>query len=242
MVNAMSQNIPTDWLYPSSLETAIIIQKQLSARVSTEDDLIETGYIAGMDVSNNLYDPLKMIYASGVICDSHQCNLITQYNASIQQHFPYIPGFLGFREVPALINVYQQFKLLPKVILVDGHGVSHPRGLGIASHIGVLIDCPTIGVAKTILIGQAKFPVGTNPGDLAPLIWKNKIIAMLVRTKKNALPLIISSGHRVSLDTSVQIVLQCLRGYRLPEPTRLAHLAANDYRKKESITLIEPAK
>ena len=116
------------------------------------------------------------------------------------------------------------------MLLVDGHGISHPRRFGIATHLGVLLDIPTIGVAKSILIGKPAAELGQNAGDHVPLIWKEEVIGILFGSKKRANPLIISSGHRVSLESALKIVMNCLKNYRLPEPTRFAHQAANTLR------------
>lgn len=146
--------------------------------------------------------------------------------------FPYIPGLLGFREAPLLIEVFQKLSYHPDLLMVDGHGVSHPRGLGIASHLGVLLNIPTIGVAKSILVGAISTPLSEAPGSMAPLLWKGQEIARVIRTKKHCLPLIISAGHKISLETAVKLVMQCITQYRLPAPTRQAHLSANNARKR----------
>lgn len=225
--------IPREWLYPGSLEVATKLQLQLAQQVITTDQLPDNiQYIAGMDVSSNWRDPKQIIYATCVVLDAKTLRVVTSASAHMQQKFPYIPGFLGFREAPALVEAFAQLSLKPDLILVDGHGISHPRKLGIASHIGVLLDIPTIGVAKSILIGK---PAGTL--DLAaeatmPLLWQEQTIAMLLRSKNRCNPLIIATGHKIALPTAVKLVKSYLRGYRLPEPTRQAHLAANAYRRK----------
>ena len=146
------------------------------------------------------------------------------------QTFPYVPGFLGFREAPALVHAVQKLSQRPHLLLIDGHGVSHPRRLGIASHLGLLLDLPTIGVAKSILVGHPLSPLGEEVGSETPLVHKGEVIGMLLRSRKRALPLIISAGHKISLPTAVSWVKRCLTKYRLPEPTRRAHLAANEAR------------
>lgn len=227
--------IPHEWLFPSSTEEAHLTQRLLASKVSQEDFIIEPRFIGGMDVSNNLYDPQEMIYASTVSLTFPELKLLSQTGAAFKQQFPYIPGLLGFREAPALVEAFKNFgqKELPypHVWMVDGHGVSHPRGLGIASHIGVLLDIPTIGVAKSILVGRPAEPLGLEAGSTTALIWKNKTIGILLRTKLRCNPLIISAGHKISLQTALALVQKTLRGYRLPEPTRHAHLAANMCRK-----------
>lgn len=226
----MQLTIPHDWLYPPNIKAATAIQRELASQVILVDDFANLQHIGGMDVSNNPRDPKQLIYAALVTLDANNFQLLDKTTAQLHQKFPYVPGYLGFREAPALVEVVKKIKVLPDLIMVDGHGISHPRGLGIATHIGVLLNCPTIGVAKSILVGHAEGELGAEPGSQVPLIRRNQQIATLLRTKKNANPLIISTGHRISLSTAVTLVQQSLRGYRLPEPTRQAHLAANYYR------------
>ncbi len=207
------------------------IQKELAQKVLLQD-LFEKPitHIAGMDVSNTPFDPAQMIFGAAVVL-SPALSVLETATVANRQTVPYVPGFLGFREVPTLIDAYRQLTTQPDLILVDGHGVSHPRGLGVASHLGVLLDRPTIGVAKSILVGKPAYPLSDEPGSQAPLIWQDREIGLLLRTKKRASPLIISPGHKITLQTAVMWVLRCLKGYRLPEPTRHAHLAANFCRK-----------
>lgn len=228
-------SIPCSWLYPTSLKEATIVQRSLANRVRLEDDGGSFQLIGGMDVSNNLFDPLKMVYAAALTIDSKKM-LQEQASCAEVQPFPYISGFLGFREAPALVNAFHQLSTKPDIILVDGHGISHPRRLGIASHIGVLLDIPTIGVAKNILVGTPQGILGPSKGDTIPLIWKDQQIGVLLRTKPRCLPLVVSSGHRVTLQTAIDIVLNNLAGYRLPQATRQAHLAANACRKHHSVS------
>jgi len=224
--------IPTDWLYPPSLKAAAQIQKELAERVIVKDQLPAITTIGGMDVCNNLYDPKQMVYATVVVLDAQQLSLLETHNAALKQPFPYISGFLGFRETPALIKAIDHLPKLPDIILVDGHGISHPRGLGIASHIGVLLDRPTIGVAKSILVGKPEGELNPEAGSQVPLVWKDRQIATVLRTKNRCNPLIIAPGHRISHATAVELVLKYCRGYRLPEPTRFAHQMSNEYRKR----------
>ncbi len=227
-----SIQIPSEWLFPPSLEAATQVQHLLASRVLLEDDFEPLHYIGGMDVSNNLNDPQKIIYAAAVLLSREQ--LVVQERSAIaqQQFFPYISGFLAFREAPALVEAFKALTKQPDLLMVDGHGISHPRGLGIASHLGVLLDIPTIGVAKSILVGKLAGPLGPAVGDRVPLVWKGQQIAVVLRTKIRCHPLIISIGHRITLQTAVNLVLECLKGYRLPEPTRQAHLTANTHRKQ----------
>jgi deoxyribonuclease V len=226
--------VPQAWLYPSSMEEAKQAQQIMAEKVILEDRFETLQWIGGMDVSHKLYDPTKIIHAAAVILNAHDLKVVDHAAISEKQTFPYIPGFLGFREAPALVHSFQKLNTKPNILLIDGHGVSHPRGLGIASHIGILLDIPTIGVAKSILVGKPAYILDDTPGSHTPLIWKDQIIGMLFRSKKYSHPLIISAGHKISLETAVEIVKKTLRGYRLPEPTRHAHLTANAYRKNFS--------
>jgi deoxyribonuclease V len=220
-------NIPSSWLFPSSIEEATLVQRIMADKVVVEDAFGSISHIGGMDVSNNLYDPSHMIYAAAVVVDATTLQVVEQTSIAEKQLFPYVPGLLGFREAPALLNAYKKLRRKPDIIMVDGHGISHPRGLGIASHIGVLLDIPTIGVAKSILVGHPESVLGEETGSQVPLVWKGQTIAMLYRAKRRANPIIVSTGHKVSLQTAIEIVAKSISKYRLPDPTRQAHLAAN---------------
>lgn len=220
------------WLVLENIEDAKEAQKEMAKKVRLEDCFKEPiKLIGGMDVSNTPFDPEKMIFGAMITCSYPSLSILQTTTQATKQTFPYVRGLLGFREAPTLIQAYHQLSHIPDVIMVDGHGVCHPRGLGIASHIGVLLDVPTIGVAKSMLIGAPAAPLSDEVGSMVPIIWKGKEIAMMVRTKKRCSPLIISAGHRITLKTAIQLVLSCLTKYRLPEPTRFAHHAANESRR-----------
>ena len=218
-------------LFPTSIEAAFAIQKEMAEKVLMVDDFSSLAIAGGMDVSCNARDPKQMIYASFVRVSFKTKELIDTSSFVMRQPFPYIPGLLAFREAPALVQAYQIFAKEADVILVDGQGISHPRGLGIASHIGVLLNIPTIGVAKKILIGEPERELGREAGDWVRLLYKNKEIGRIVRTKSGVNPVIVSIGHRVSLERAHTIVLSLLTKYRLPEPTRQAHIHANSVRR-----------
>ncbi len=223
--------IPHDWLYPPSVQEAIQIQKQLATKVVLEDRIETLEKVAGVDVSNTRFDPLQMIYASAVVLSYEDLAFLEERALAERQTFPYIPGLLGFRESPLVIKTILSFTSKPDLIFVDGHGISHPRRFGIACQIGVLLDIPTIGVAKNILVGKPESELSSEAGSQINLIHKDQKIGTLLRTKARSNPLIISPGHKVSFETAVNLVQSCLRGYRLPEPTRFAHLAANRCRQ-----------
>lgn len=222
-----------NWLFPETTAEAHAAQKEMAEKVSLIGNAkTPIRYIAGVDLSNTPFDPEEMVFAAITVLSFPSLETVEIATHSQKQEFPYITGLLGFREVPALVNAYNQLSIRPDIIMVDGHGISHPRGLGVASHLGVLLDIPTIGVAKSVLIGKPREPLPEEPGSMVPLMWKEKEIAMMLRTKKRCNPLIISAGHKISLEDATKLVIQCLKGYRLPEPTRHAHQLANICRKE----------
>jgi deoxyribonuclease V len=146
----------------------------------------------------------------------------------------YIPGLLSFRELPALLGAFEQLKQKPDLVMADGQGIAHPRRLGIGTHLGLLIDTPTIGCAKSILIG-AHDPVGDKVGDWSPLLYKHEVIGAALRTRAKVKPMYISQGHKISLESSIKYVLACGRGYRLPETTRQADKLSKDNDWRETL-------
>ncbi len=223
--------IPTNLLYPDSLEKAQAIQKELAQKVIKEDAFDTIHIVAGTDVSNNIGPTSREIFAAIISLKSSNLQQIESGQSNTFASLDYIPGFLGFREVPAIINAYKQLRQKPDLILVDGHGISHPRGLGIASHLGVLLDCPTVGVAKSIMTGELESDLEQPLGSIAYLKQGNQTIGAALRTKMNSLPVYVSTGHKVGLESAIKWVLHCTTRYRLPEPTRLAHLHANQHRQ-----------
>ncbi len=230
----MAPDVPTDWLRPPDLDAARAAQHAMAERVIADDALGPVARLGGVDVSNLRFDPERRIHAGIVVLDATTLALQAEAGASGTAALPYIPGYLAFREVPMLLAAWERLDPKPDLVLVDGHGVAHPRGLGIASHFGVTLDVPTIGVAKSILVGAPAGPLGAEAGARTPLVWHGRVLGMVLRTRARANPLYISPGHRVSLETAVDWVLRAGRGYRLPEPTRLAHLAANRQRRGEA--------
>lgn len=227
----MAEPIPREWLHPASLQEATAVQRLLAGRVVTEDAFSPIRRVGGADISCNARDPGGMVHAALVTLDLPGLAVAATAAASGPSDFPYIPGFLAFRETPFLVEAFRRMESPPDLIFVDGHGISHPRGLGIASHFGVLIDRPTVGVAKSILIGRPEGELGPEPGDSVPLVWKGRQVGAVLRTRRNVKPVFVSVGHRISLASALEWVMRTARGYRLPEPTRQAHLAANVLRK-----------
>jgi deoxyribonuclease V len=151
--------------------------------------------------------------------------------SALQVAFPYVPGLLSFRELPALLPALQALGRQPDLIFVDGQGLAHPRSFGLASHLGVLTGIPTIGCAKSRLVGEAAEP-GPEVGDWEPLLYRERTVGAVLRTRRGVKPLYISVGHLVDLSTALRMVLGCLRGVRLPEPQRKAHLAAEELKRE----------
>ena len=142
---------------------------------------------------------------------------------------PYIPGLLSFREAPCVLGAYQRLHIRPDLVMVDGHGIAHPRRIGIASHLGLWLQTPTIGCGKSIFVGHYdKNALGEEAGSFVPLIDKNETIGAMVRTRSRVNPMIISPGHLISVETSIRYALACGKGYRLPEPTRQADKLSKD--------------
>jgi deoxyribonuclease V len=218
-------DVPPDLLaWDGDVARARQLQHELAARVRLQDDTTPPRLVAGVDVG--FEEAGAITRAAAVLLDAATMQPLAEVVARLPTRMPYIPGLLSFRELPAVLAALAQLPQVPELILVDGHGVAHPRGLGIAAHLGVVTDLPTIGVAKKILVGTHD-AVGPRRGDRAPLMYRGRMIGTVLRSKDGILPLIVSPGHRVSHATAVERVLACGRGYKLPEPTRLADRLAS---------------
>jgi len=197
------------------------MQIELSKKVRIQPLLKSPSCIAGVDAA--FEGELVMAVASLFEYPSllHKADAVSYEKV----RFPYVPGFLSFREGHALISAIGKLKQVPDVIIVDGQGIAHPLGLGIASHIGVLLNIPTIGCAKSRLVGEYDEP-GLEKGQWSPLIYKEREVGAVLRTRDNVRPVFVSPGHLIALHSSLAIVLQSLTQYRLPEPVRRAdHLS-----------------
>lgn len=198
---------------------AVQIQKNLHSLVKVEDDFGPVKIVAGVDVG---YSRAEGTATAGiVVLKFPDLSLIETVTATEAVDFPYIPGLLSFRETPAIMAAFELLVAKPDLLLVDGQGLAHPRRFGIACHIGVLLDLPSIGCGKSRLIGEYEEP-GPDPGDSTPLMVKDELIGSVLRTKTGVKPLFISPGHRVGFESADRLVMECVKGYRLPEPTRLA--------------------
>lgn len=203
---------------------AIAIQNELRSQVRIDDDFGPITTVAGVDVGFEQQNTLAR--AAIAVLSFPELELIDYAIARRPVSFPYIPGLLAFREIPVVLAALAQLSRQPDMLLCDGQGIAHPRGLGIAAHLGIITDLPSIGVAKKRLIGDHA-PVGNKKGDWTPLTIKSQPVGVVLRSRDNVKPLYISPGHRVSIDTAREMVLRCLTKYRLPETTRHAHRLAS---------------
>jgi deoxyribonuclease V len=196
------------------------IQQRLRHHVKVGVYVHDIRYIAGADISVARFAPT--VYAGVVVLDYANLEVVECQGVIAQTDFPYIPGLLSFREAPALLQAFAQVQTVPDVIVCDGQGIAHPRGLGIASHLGLLLDVPTIGCAKSRLIGRYQEPAPRR-GAHTPLYKADgTTVGAVLRTKDATKPVFVSVGHKMDLGQALAILLHCGRGYRIPEPTRLA--------------------
>ncbi len=208
---------------------AIALQRELAKSVVREDQLEEVRHIAGVDMAIN--EESDMARAAVVLLSYPALEVEERHVYEEPVRMPYIPGLLSFRETPCILGAFALLKQRPELVMVDGQGIAHPRRLGIASHLGLWLELPAIGCAKSILRGEYdEEALGEEFGSWVPLIDKKKdeVIGAALRTRAHTSPMFISLGHRISLETSLRYVLDCCRGYRLPEPTRLADKLSKD--------------
>ncbi len=213
---------PHDW--GLSPQAAVALQKTLSGRVETQDRLGRIATVAGVDVG--FIDRGATARAAVVVLDHPGLQVRDQALARTPVTFPYRPGLLSFREIPAVLQALEKLRQAPGLILCDGQGIAHPRRFGIACHLGVLLDVPTIGVAKTRLVGRHE-EVPEEKGAWAGLYDRDELIGAVLRTRAGVKPLYVSIGHRISLERAIEYVMSCVTRYRLPETTRAAHHLAS---------------
>jgi deoxyribonuclease V len=206
------------------------IQEKLFQKLDLAERDLKINTIAGADISLNLYS--TTIYAGIILLSFPDLKPLAYSLVKSETRFPYVPGYLAFREVPALVKVWEQMKQKPGVLVVDGHGIAHPRRLGIAAHFGTVTGQPSMGCAKKILFGTYK-ELKLKKGSYTPIMDKHEQIGFALRSKDNVAPVFISPGHLMGLNNSLEIIQQCLGKYRIPEPTRLAHELVNRFRKGE---------
>jgi deoxyribonuclease V len=200
--------------------TARSLQRRLRHHVKVGRYVQDIRYIAGADVSAARFSPT--VYAGVVVLDYATLEIVERKGVISRTDFPYIPGLLSFREAPALLQAFSQLDRTPEVLVFDGQGIAHPRGLGIASHMGLLLDAPSIGCAKSRLTGHYQAPPPER-GAYTPLYGADQTpLGAVLRTKERTKPVFVSVGHKMELSQAIAILLHCARGYRIPEPTRLA--------------------
>ncbi len=210
---------------------AIKIQKDLRQQIILSPLKNKPKYIAGADVSMNLFS--KDGFAGFIVLSYPDLEVVDHSVVKGEITFPYIPGLLSFREIPLLMDAWKKIKIKPDLIVVDGNGILHPRRLGIATHLGIILGVPTIGCAKSQLTGEYIEPdLEAGSSSLVYDKFTNEIIGSAVRSKKKVKPIFVSPGHKVTLDESIKYILNTTKKYRLPEPTRLAHAVVNEYRMK----------
>jgi deoxyribonuclease V len=205
-------------------EAAIALQQELRCEIITTDQLDDVRYVAGVDVG---FEQAGSITRAAVaVLRLEDLQLQDRAIARCPTTFPYIPGLLSFREIPAVLAALEKLTVLPDLLLCDGQGTAHPRRFGIACHLGLLTDLPAIGVAKSLLVGKHS-DLPDQRGSWTPLIHQGETIGATLRTRPGTKPLYISPGHRVCLETAIAYVMRCTTKYRLPETTRHAHKLAS---------------
>jgi deoxyribonuclease V len=199
------------------------IQRILAEKVSRSGEVESPHFIAGVDIS--VKREVGQATGAMVVLEYPELRVVEVRLSRGRLGLPYIPGLLSFREAPLILDACRSLRSVPDLILVDGQGIAHPRRMGLASHLGLFLDTPTIGCAKSLLCGQHESPA-EEAGSHAEVVDRGETIGVALRTKYGVKPVYVSIGHKISLESAVGWVLKCCRGYRLPEPTRLAHLAA----------------
>ena len=206
---------------------AIALQQELRTRVRLEPLTREVKTIAGADVSFNKFS--ETIYTGIVVLRLADLQVIDSVGLRSTAKFPYVPGLLSFREAPSLLEAWERLQTKPDVLMLDGQGIAHPRRLGIACHVGLWLELPTIGCAKSILVGRhGELPL--EAGSYVPLIDRGEQVGVALRTKKKVAPIYVSPGHLIDLPSAIPLVLRATSKYRQPEPTRQAHLLVNQLR------------
>lgn len=207
-----------------SPKEAIAIQEALQSHINCTDDFGTIRTVAGVDVGFEQNSTVTR--AAIAVLDFQTLEVVETAVAHRPTSFPYVPGLLSFREVPCALEAMLKLSTEPDLLLCDGQGIAHPRRFGIAAHLGLLLDIPSVGVGKSRLIGTHAEPP-PEKGSFVPLLDKGEQIGVVLRTRANVKPLYISPGHRVSIETAPKLVMQCITKYKLPETTRHAHKLAS---------------
>jgi deoxyribonuclease V len=211
---------------------AVELQKSLRERVRITPLRKKIKTIAGADISFNKFSPV--VYAGLVVLSLPELEVVEEVGVVSETRFPYIPGLLSFREAPSVLEAWAKLKTEPDAVMFDGQGIAHPRRVGIASHVGLWLNRPTLGCAKSVLVGKYVEPDMVR-GSWTELIdpKKNEVVGAALRTKTNVQPIFVSPGHLIDLQSAIELTLRCDGGYRQPEPTRRAHHLVNALRRGE---------
>lgn len=209
---------------------AVVLQRKLAEQIDVNQPLKSCALIAGADCSYNRFSP--KFYAAVVVLQTSDWSIVEAQGVIGESPFPYVPGLLSFRELPTVLQAFAKLQHRPDAVMADGQGFAHPRRMGLACHLGLWLQIPTFGCAKTRLVGVHREP-GPNVGNQTALRHEDEVIGKVVRTKNKTNPVYVSPGHRIDLASAVRLTLQSCRGYRLPEPTRQAHLHVNQMRLQE---------
>jgi deoxyribonuclease V len=220
--------MPPDHPWDLTPAEARALQGELAKEVDTSSPLPTWRSLAAADVSFDRGG--EVLFAAVVVVLAETFEVVERVGLASPARFPYVPGLLSFREAPALFEAFDRLKTRPDVVLCDGQGIAHPRRLGIASHLGLRLELPTVGCAKSRLCGHFDEP-GPNRGDRSPLIDKGQTIGAVLRTRARVAPLFVSPGHRCDQESAVALVLATTRKYRLPIPSRMAHEYVNEVRR-----------
>ena len=206
------------------------LQEELASRVVARPalDLEGVRHVAGADVSTEG----ERAYAAVAVLDFPGLSVVEVRGFEAPLEFPYVPGLLSFREIPSVVGALRQVETAVDAVILDAQGLAHPRRMGLASHIGLFLDVPTVGCAKSVLVGRFE-EVGVEKGSVADLVHRGEVVGKVARTRAGVSPVYVSVGNRIDLGSATSLVLACCTKYRLPEPTRQAHNAANRLRRGE---------
>jgi len=239
--SSIPMNIVCPDLAPLRLDyaAAVALQQRLRGLVVASGTVRPPCLIAGVDVSYDFVPTRfakskkasELLYAAVVVLELPSLRVVETVGVAGRAEFPYVPGLLSFREMPPLLEAFRKLRVTPDAVLVDGQGIAHPRRCGLASHLGLALDLPAVGCAKSRLIGEYQEP-GQRRGSATNLRDGDEVIGRVVRTRDGVAPLFVSVGHKISLDAAVALVLECAPRYRLPETTRQAHALVNQLRSK----------
>jgi deoxyribonuclease V len=214
-----------DW--PATEVEAVALQTALAGRVDTSTPFESFDFIAGGDIAYHLTEP--RLFASVTVLRASDLSIVEESAAEREVTFPYIPGLLSFREIPALLAAFAELRQAPDVVMLDGQGIAHPRRFGLACHLGLWLNLPCVGCAKSWLVGDYARP-GPHAGDASPLTVHGEEVGAVVRSAAGAKPVYVSPGHKIDVPSATAVVRATLSGYRHPAPTRAAHIASNRLR------------